>query len=159
MNHQLHQFKDAAGRIWSLKVNVGNYTTIRDDYGVDITNITEGKTSWMSTLADDMTTFVGILVELTNKERTSRELSLEEFIEGLEGDVLVEATDAVLQAAVNFLPAHHRLAFMKVLEKIRQGQKMMGEKVADEVDHLFQIEDLETQLDKVIASHRGQSTS
>jgi hypothetical protein len=153
MQKQEHQFTDECGRTWSLKVNVNSYQTIRDDHGVDITDMSEGQTSWMSTLADDMPTFLAILCVLTEVERGERELSLEEFFEGLGGDVLVEATDAILQAVVNFLPVHRRLAFTKIMEKIKLGHEMVGLKVAAGVDKMFPTEDLEKRLDSALEKY------
>ena len=123
------QFKDAEGDIWTLSINIKSYLTIKQKFGIDISDVFSTSNNWLAQLAaqDDLMQLLGILVEITSVTREKKGLSEDDFYARLDGESIEAATDAFIQAVVLFLPAHKRTAMETVLEAVEMGMKKTEE--------------------------------
>ena len=147
-----HQFKDTEGRVWTLSITVREYMAIKKEHGVDIGEIFDPKSSWIQELVaqDNMELFLGILGTITDPEREKQELSMEDFYGGLGGDVLGDAAGALIEAIVNFTPAHKRGALRKIVESTEQVLETLHTRVMEEMDK--EMENLDEKMDEIIKS-------
>lgn len=126
-----HKFTDLNRNEWSIVITVKEYMAIKREYNIDVGAIFDDKNNWMANMLaqEDVETFLGILCECTKAQQEAKGLSEDEFFQGLGGDTLSDATDALIQGIVNFIPAHKR----KALEGVIQTQKTAIEKVSEAV--------------------------
>jgi hypothetical protein len=147
---QENQFKDSNGEVWSLHITVLEYMAIKKEHNIDIGNIFDEKSNWIQEMIaqEDMEVFLGILGCLTDKEREKRNMTMEDFYGSLGGDVLAEAANAMIEAIINFTPAHKRGSLRKVVDSTKTTLNKVGEKV--EVMMEKEMETLDEQIDKVL---------
>lgn len=126
---QATQFKDTEGSVWTLSISVRNYITIKQKFGIDISDVFSRDNNWLAQLAaqDDLSSLIGLLLEVTSAERESRGLSEEAFFDLFDGDTLEAATTAFIEAIVLFLPAHKQAAMRTVVEAVEVGLKKTEE--------------------------------
>jgi len=143
------QFKDTKGNIWTLDINIGQYLEVKNKFDIDLSEAFSNDNNWIAAIAahENITVLLGIIDILTAKERESRDITLDQMYEGIDGDVVEHATEAFIEAVVNFLPAHKRKAMRIIVDSVKVGMRKVIERVeAKELD----IEDLvETELKKL----------
>ncbi len=146
-----HQFKDTEDRLWTLSITVREYMAIKKEHGVDIGDIFNPKSNWIQELIaqENMELFLGILGSLTDVEREKQGLSMEDFYGGLGGDVCAAAATAMIEAIVNFTPAHKRGALKKIVDSTSQVLDTLQEKVITEMDK--EMDNLEARVDEMLS--------
>ena len=123
----MKSFKDAKGRVWQLSVNVGTMKRVRALCDIDLYKIIEigddGKAPELLTkLAEDPILLVDVLYAICKPEADAINVSDEAFGEGMVGDAIENATNALLDELVDFFPAAKRKVFQKVLLATRRFQ-------------------------------------
>lgn len=84
------RWKDSNGRRWAASINLADVGRIRRTYNVDLL---DGRA--LAKLADDPMVLVGVLWELHSGEAEAAGIEPEAFADGLRGDALERAADAV----------------------------------------------------------------
>jgi hypothetical protein len=123
------QFKDNTDSLWTLKINIRDYIQIKQDYGIDISDVFSKNNNWLAQLAaqDNLMDLIGIIVLLTKVEREAKGISEDDFLALFGGDTLEAATTAFIEAVVLFLPAHKQTAMRTVLNALDVGMKKTQE--------------------------------
>lgn len=132
------QFKDSKGQIWTLNINIGHYLAMKSKLGIDISESFNSEENWMSRLAshEGIEILLGMIDILLESERQSRDMTLDQMYEGMNGDVVAEATSALIEAIVLFSPAHKQKALRLIVDSVNVGMEravMMVEKEEKEL--------------------------
>lgn len=114
----MRTFKDSEGREWPIALNIGAAKRVKDALGVDLLD-----PGCLRTLAADPYTVANVLYVACEAKAKERSLSDEQFGEALRGDVIDQATDALLDELVDFFPKRQREALTALLATIRKGQQ------------------------------------
>jgi len=165
-------FKDLEGRVWHLRLDVNLAERIKETVGIDFLTLLNRDNQTLQRLATDLRGLVDTLwlmcgsqnqsVRVRGEERYEyRLLQPDEFAAGLDGDVLDNATTALLQAVVDFFPKAQRQTLQAVLDQSGQTVQQTSEKAVQMIqsdrvrnlmrkkidDHLEQLLDRELKAD------------
>ena len=110
----MKSFEDKSGAKWELEVTVGVVKRVRAVLNIDLAKLDE---TLYERLADDPVLLVDLLWVLCEKQAQGRQISDEQFGEGLAGDSIEAATTALLEAVADFFPGPRRSLFQKVISK------------------------------------------
>ena len=153
----MHTFTDNTGKIWSISVNVAAIKRVRALCGVDLTSIIdiddEGKptASLLDKISSDPVLLVDILYAVCKPEADQNGISDELFGAHILGDVITNATNALLDEVVDFFPVSKR----RVLQQLLKLTRRFEEKIANEAINAFSEENMEKvqkELNKLFGS-------
>ncbi len=119
------QFKDSKGLVWTININIGHYLALKSQLGIDISESFEAEGNWMTRLAahENIEVLLGMIDILLETERKSRDLTLDQMYEGMDGNVIADATSALIEGIVLFLPAHRRKALRLIVDSVEVGME------------------------------------
>ena len=120
-----HQYKDTKGQVWTLNVNIGDYLNIKNKLGIDIAESFDNDNNWMAVIAahENLSLLLSMIDILTAGERETRGMTLDQMYEGIDGDIVADATEAMIEAVVLFLPAHKRKALRLIVDSVKVGME------------------------------------
>lgn len=136
-------FTDDKGREWCVSLNINKARALRERLNVNILN-TEG----LDILAQDVVLLVDVIYVLCEDQLKARNVSDVEFGESLSGMSLQSASDALIEAILDFSPPRQQ----KVLRQLHQTSVALHEVLAGQVQTI-----LPETLEKVLALTRGGS--
>lgn len=111
-------FTDTAGRRWNLALSVGTVKRVRDLAGVDLLAVLDKPQSLID-LAGDPVRFVDVLYVVIKPQADQVGISDESFGESLDGETVEAATDAFLEALVDFFPGARKTTLKRVLDRAK----------------------------------------
>lgn len=114
-------FRDSEGREWRLKLSIAVAQAIRDELGVDFGDLDEGRL--FLRLGSNPYQLAQVLWMLCEKQCDREEVSPAEFAEGLDGDSIDAALEALIEATVLFTRRPMRAALRKLVETTRAAQE------------------------------------
>jgi len=119
------QFKDSLGKVWSININIGHYLAMKSKLGIDITQSFNSEDNWMTKLAshDNIEILLSMIDIITEGDRISRDLTLDQMYEGMNGDVIADATTALIEGIVLFSPAHKQKALRLIVDSVEVGME------------------------------------
>jgi hypothetical protein len=118
----MQTFTDAAGRTWSLAVNVDAIKRVKALAGVNLLDVVEGKL--IERLVTDPVLLCDVLYALAKPEADAKGVTDEEFGRSMAGDAIDLATQALLEELVSFFPKGRRDLLRKALAKLRTFEAM-----------------------------------
>jgi hypothetical protein len=148
----MHTFNDTQGRTWTVTINVDAIRRVRGLLEIDLLEAIEGKL--FERLVTDPVLLCDILFALVQPEAAAKKVSDEDFGRALGGDVLDQATTALLEELVDFFPNGKRTVFRKSLDKLRALEGMALETATRRLEST----ELEQQLAAALAALPGAST-
>ena len=152
----LPKFNDSKGRSWTLAISIGLARKIRSETGVDFGAIGDGRIFFG--LASDPYLLGQVLWLLVEPSATSRGIGVDEFLDGIDGDVLESATEALTSAIVNFTPSPLRNAVAAIVEKTRQAQEVAVETATEWAAEQMTAEAIKARTREALESgNRSQS--
>ena len=102
------EFKDSAGRTWTLRITVADLDPLRRLAQLDLGKVgTDGMRSILSRCADliqEPELLVRAVYHLCEESARQRQVTPEDFARGFDGDVLRNAGAALWGACVDFFP-------------------------------------------------------
>ena len=114
-------FTDAGGRSWTVDVVVSAVKRVRAILGVDLLDVANG--DLLSRLADDPVLLVDVLYVLLKPEADGRGVTDEDFGRALAGDVLDEASAALMKGLLDFFPSALRArALARMIRRIEEDE-------------------------------------
>jgi hypothetical protein len=126
------KFTDSEGRPWPLRITVETVKVVRAELGIDLADLS-GKT--LERLADDTCLLVDVLWVLCRATAKERSVSDRQFGEALVGDPIDQATEALLEAILDFFPSRKRALLRAVADKAEtaraRAQDLATQKLAD----------------------------
>ena len=155
-----HQYKDTKGQIWTLCINIGHYMALKTKLGIDISESFDNDNNWMAKVAahENLPLLLEMIDILTAGERESRELSLDQMYEGIDGNVVADATEAMIEAVVLFLPAHKQKALRLIVDSVKVGMDRAMIRIEKESHIVLKAlpAQMDTQLDKIMKENTPQ---
>ena len=148
----MHSFTDTARRSWSVVINVDAIRRVRSRLDVNLLEAIEGRL--LEKLVGDPVLLCDVLFVLVQPDAEAKGVSDEEFGRALGGDVLDQATTALLEELVDFFPSGRRAVFRKALEKLKALEQMALATANDRLDS----DELEQQMKTALASTPGSSS-
>ncbi len=111
-------FTDTAGHRWNLALSVGTVKRVRELSGVDLLTILD-KPQALVDLASDPVRFVDVLFIVIKPQADQIGICDEAFGESLDGETVEAATDAFLEALVDFFPGARKTTLKRVLDRAK----------------------------------------
>lgn len=126
----MHSFTDNTGRVWMLTVNVATIKRVRALCGVDLAQIADFSgddvtESLLHKLSVDPVLLVDVLYAICKIEADAKLVSDEDFGAAISGDIIVSATNALLEEMVDFFPGSKRKILQQILVLSRRFDKEM----------------------------------
>jgi len=139
----MNVFKDKLGRTWDVDINVSIIKHIRKQFNLDLSKFItfEGKTpksEMLEKLAADPCLLVDVIFLICKAQADEREITDEDFGRAMAGDAIEDATDCLLDAIVEFLPAANRKVYGSILSASRAFQKEATEKLGKDLGIEFE---------------------
>ena len=146
----MHTFNDMLGRTWTVSINVDAIRRVRSLLDINLLDAIEGKL--LERLVMDPVLLCDILFALVHPEAQAKNVSDEDFGRALGGDVLDQATTALLEELVDFFPSARRTVFRKALVKLKRLEGM----AIETANQRLESDELER---KMAAALKSTSTS
>lgn len=128
------RFKDNAGREWSLSLNVNILKQVRSELEVDLLDLAHGAV--LDRLANDPALLVDVLYLIAKPQAERASVTAEQFGEAMVGDALDAASEALIEALVEFLPSKKRGLLRKLMEKVKGAEQSLMDQLEREIDNL-----------------------
>jgi hypothetical protein len=126
-------FTDTAGRVWNLRLSVAKALLLKDRLGFDVEQILDTQNGPLSQLVADTWQLVKILCLLTEEARKEQGVSEEQFLEGLEGETLDEATSAFLNGVATSLKKLKRRTLAAMVRQVENGTEEAARKFESKI--------------------------
>ena len=135
---RINKFTDAAQREWTLKLTVGSLRQIREHLAIDLTDVLEPESVLLDTLSRDVVKVFDIISILISDQMISKGVTAESMGDAVTGDVIAEASAALIEAILDFFPSGKTQLIRRSLAlKERQMQRL----VKNAIDGLEKITD------------------
>ena len=141
----MRQFKDNAGRTWTVDINVATLKRVRGLTGVDLMQVIEG--TLIEKLIRDPVLLCDVVYAVCKPEADVAKVSDEEFGKAMAGDAIEAATTAVLEELVGFCPSPRDRAN---LGRVLQATNRVMEKARDLTEKRIETLTSESELDKLV---------
>lgn len=112
-------FQDTAGRLWHVRITVATVRRVQDLLGVDLLQLAGGPL--IARLSTDPSTLADVLYVVCKPQADAETISGEAFADQIAGDVIDRATEALLNAMVDFLPESRRRLLTKARDKFAEA--------------------------------------
>jgi len=112
-------FKDNAGRLWQVEITTDTVKRVHGLLGVHLA-IETLSGDLMDRLVDDPVLLCDVLYAVCKPQADEAGVSDEEFGRAMAGDVIAQATDALLEELVGFFPQGRREVVAQALAKSRK---------------------------------------
>lgn len=116
-------FTDQDGRSWLCAINIATVRSLKDRIGLDVMSAFEGKL--FSELASDPVKLGDALYVICEQQARDRGISDWDFGCLLAGDTLDRATDALIEAIIDFFPGSRREILSQIWNKQRQADRQV----------------------------------
>ena len=141
----MRQFKDNAGRTWTVDINVATLKRVRGLTGVDLMQVIEG--TLIEKLIRDPVLLCDVVYAVCKPEADAAKVSDEEFGKAMAGDAIEAATGAVLDELISFCPSPRDRAN---LGRVLQATNRVMEKARDLTEKRIETLTSESELDKLV---------
>lgn len=130
----MHTFTDGAGREWPITINLGTMMRLKDEAQIDLLDLVrtpEGSDvpPLFARLEDDVPFLATLLWQLLRPEADKRGITNAQFWEGLAGDPIGAAVDALLEELADFFRSGKRQVLKKAFARWKDLQQK-GEALA-----------------------------
>jgi len=134
-------FKDNAGRTWQIEITTAAVKRVHGLVGVHLA-IDTLSGDLMDRLADDPVLLCDVIYALCKPQADQAGVSDEDFGRAMAGDVIADATDALLEEVVGFFPKGRRQVVGQALAKTRKlrgiaidwaTKKLAGDEIENEL--------------------------
>ena len=150
----MQQFKDNAGRAWTVEINVAALKRVRGLTGVDLMQVIEG--TLIEKLIRDPVLLCDVVYALCKPEADTAKVSDEEFGKAMAGDAIEAATTAVLEELVGFCPSPRDRAN---LGRVLQATRKVMDRARDMVEKKLDSGELDKLADRLLESAGASSGS
>ena len=116
-------FTDSHGREWSLAFSIGSARAIKQRLRLDFANVWDGKA--LSEVGNDADKLASVLWTLCQSQAKERDIAEEAFYDGLGGDALEMAAEALEEAIVLFCQPAKRPALREMLTQAKAATEQM----------------------------------
>lgn len=155
----MNKFKDAAGRQWLLSANFGVYAKVRAVAGVNLADIgTESRKS-LEQLSDPFT-LGSVIWTMIEDQAATAGVSVDQFNAAVDGTVLYEAYNALIDEMIFFCHPSQRKVLGLVVERLRAAEAQATETLDKRAALVTQeIDDAISQLIQSNSAMNSQASS
>lgn len=133
----MHSFKDHAGRLWVVAINVAQVKKVRGLLAVDLYRLLDDQLKPLSMLLMDPCKLVDVLYVLCMDQAGQLKVSDEDFGRAMFGDVIEAAAEAFVEELLDFFPDQRaRLTLRKARAKSREVAGLMMQEAGRRIDDL-----------------------
>ena len=126
-------FKDTAGREWMVAIDAPSIMRIRETCDPQFMLNDANENNTYSRMQEDPVVLCRVLFELCLKQRQERDISEEAFYLGIIGDVIDDATAALLKAILSFSPRRTRELLEAFADKETRIQHLLSQTALDKI--------------------------
>ena len=143
----MRQFKDNAGRTWTVDINVATLKRVRGLTGVDLMQVIEG--TLIEKFIRDPVLLCDVVYAVCKPEADAAtpRVSDEEFGKAMAGDAIEAATGTLLDELISFCPSPRDRAN---LGRVLQATNRVMEKARDLTEKRIETLTSESELDKLV---------
>jgi hypothetical protein len=149
----MQKFVDRSGRVWVVEIDVATIKRVRAMTDINLLSVVEG--DLIEQLMNDPITLCDVLYAICQPQAISQNVSDESFGQGLAGDVISDATAALLAGLVAFFPEPRRRLLQQAASKYRDVQT----KAMAMVERRLESPELENQLLRKLEQDLAQPIS
>ena len=132
-------FKDKDGTIWTPVVNAWTAKVYQEKSGLILLDMTTEKGGFLEAISDNLK-FIDLLEVLLERQLKERDLTIEDLFYKMDGDHWEEATRAVVEANIEFMPEKKK----KIMKALYTKKLNLIEKVYQEsLEKIVKKESLE----------------
>ncbi len=136
----MHSFEAIDGTKWSFAISYGTVQQVLEDTGFKLTDLFYDNKAAAPILGDAFQ-FLRVMFSALKPQAKQLGKSFEDFLAGMDDTVLAKATDALLEAVVDFFHEPRRTLVRRALEKYRSESErltsaatLVAEKKLEEMD-------------------------
>lgn len=126
-------FKDTKGRVWSLRVTIGDAMRLRELCQIDVAKITADEGLIKDLIADPWKLVDAIKV-LTESQVAAKGLAFDDLAAALDGPTLDEAFDALVGGIAASLGKLQRRALSALVRKLSPGLETLATKIEAKIE-------------------------
>ncbi len=115
----MKSFTDSENRRWDVSLNVTTLKRVRNITDVDLLTVLD-KPDLLTELAGDPVRFVDVLYVIVKPQADQLGVSDEQFGSALDGESIEHASNAFLEALVDFFPGARRAMLRRVMDRATQ---------------------------------------
>lgn len=113
-------FTDTEGRTWDVSVNVSTIARVKSLCGVNLLEAVETGSKLLDDLSGDPVMLCNVLFAIVKPQADARGITDEAFGSALGGDALASATEAFVQAIIDFFPKARRDVLTRAFDRAKQ---------------------------------------
>ncbi len=123
---------DRKSNVWVVEIDTSTLRRVKAVTGVNLLECVEG--DLIERLSSDVLLLVDVLYAILQPQADQQQITDEQFGEGLAGDVITDATTALLEAMVAFFPEPRRRLLKTAAAKYAAVQTKAMEMVQAKLD-------------------------
>jgi hypothetical protein len=143
-------FRDQLDRSWTLNITVIEVKKIKKEFELDFNEFASGDGRVIQRLATDTVLLVDVLSTLLEDQIKQRGLDERQFAQGMVGVGIEAATDALVEAVVNFSKPQAGRVIRAVYAKMQATTSLASARVMTRLEDLNVEELVNSQIDKAL---------
>ena len=128
----MQKFVDRKSNVWLVEIDTSTLRRVKAVTGVNLLECVEG--DLIERLSSDVLLLVDVRYAILQPQADQQQITDEQFGEGLAGDVITDATTALLEAMVAFFPEPRRRLLKTAAAKYAAVQTKAMEMVQAKLD-------------------------
>jgi hypothetical protein len=145
-------FKDRLDRGWTLELTVLELKKLKSEFQLDLAEFASRENTVFERLASDPVLLVDVLSCLLEEQIRQVGLSEKQFAQGIAGVGIVNATNALIEAVVNFSRPQEGQIIQAMWAKFQATRELATERVLDRMETLDLERLVGQKLDPILAS-------
>lgn len=110
-------FTDAAGRTWTLSLNLGTAMTVRDKLGIDLLQPEQGEPPLLTRIGTDEILLGQVVFALLEKQFEAQNVTETDVYASFDGETIIAAQTAFYEELINFFQSRQRPDRAKAVQK------------------------------------------
>jgi len=155
----MKRFTDARGRDWTVEINVSAIRRVRDLLDIDLTALDEQDGALIKTLHDDPITLVDVLYVICKPQADRDGITDVQFGEGMAGDAIAHATEALIGEIINFTPSQRDRKRLETVYSMITRMVEKGHDIADAQVAEINLEKIEAEFRRHLAMPSSSATN
>lgn len=101
---KINQFQDSEKRIWNVRVTVSTLRDCRDILNIDLNDAIDPSKDVVDRLSNDPVLMFDVIYLCCKKQMDAKGVTADQFSEAINGKVIEDASQALLDAIIDFFP-------------------------------------------------------
>jgi hypothetical protein len=126
------EFQDALGRAWTINISCSSLKRIAAHAGFDVADISNGKA--LDIFSGNTTHLLDVLWPLVLADAEKRDIDADSFGDGLRGDCIATAVEALKSELLDFFPSARRRLVIRLLDRMSAIVEQANQRAEQEID-------------------------